>query len=129
MRIRTFAILCPSDWTDQGPVAIIADMAETEELLRYIEKVSDRNKMIRRTWLFGSRKAGTARRSADFDFAIEWEPGNDVLWPEFVEEVREENPTRFSIDLVRIDQVDNQLRNKILSDGRMVYERLEDPPR
>ena len=61
---------------------------------------------IRQAWLFGSRAVGRAHRASDIDLAIEAPDLSPARWQR-LREALEEAPIIFSIDLVRLDTLDD----------------------
>lgn len=76
----------------------------------------------KRIILFGSRARGDNAPRADFDIAID----DDTLTPAKVALLRseiEELPTLHEIDLVWLNGVNEKFRQKIVAEGRILYER------
>jgi len=77
--------------------------------------------------LFGSRAGGQHDDRADIDLAVlcpradleEW----TTIW-----DIVDEAPTLLSIDLVRLDEADEELRRAIEQQGVVLYERPHDRP-
>lgn len=77
-----------------------------------------------RVWLFGSRARGSATPQSDYDFAIELEPtASPAAWGQLAGDLREDNPRLNTLDLVRWDEASDLLRAKVLSEGKVIYEK------
>jgi predicted nucleotidyltransferase len=74
---------------------------------------------LRRVYLFGSRSRGDARSDSDIDLAFEHDSPR-AAWSGFVNHMRDEAPTLLDLDLVDLAQVGNELRVKILKEGRLI---------
>lgn len=61
---------------------------------------------VRQAWLFGSRAVGRARRASDIDLAIEAPDLSPARWQR-LRAALEEAPIIFSVDLVRLDTLDD----------------------
>jgi CRISPR-associated protein Cmr1 len=77
---------------------------------------------VRRVYLFGSRARGDNAPRADIDIAVDCAAADSGRWHE-IEELVEETDTLLRIDLVRLDEAPPDLRARILSEGRLLYER------
>lgn len=72
--------------------------------------------------LFGSRARGDAQERADYDIAID----DEALTPARLAQIRadmEELPTLLSIDIVWINRANAVLRERILNEGKIIYEK------
>ncbi|HEX3210049.1 MAG TPA: nucleotidyltransferase domain-containing protein, partial [Geminicoccaceae bacterium] len=78
---------------------------------------------VERVWLFGSRACGDHFERSDIDLAIE-APGMDRDdWLKLSLDFEEESPTLLGIDLVRMEEAPEHLREQILEEGIVVHER------
>ena len=78
---------------------------------------------VERVWLFGSRARGDHFERSDIDLAIE-APGMDRYdWLKLSLDFEEEAPTLLCIDLVRLEEAPDVLREQILEEGIVVHER------
>ena len=78
---------------------------------------------VERVWLFGSRARGDHFERSDIDLAIE-APGMDRHdWLKLSLDFEEEAPTLLCIDLVRLEEAPDVLREQILEEGIVVHER------
>jgi CRISPR-associated protein Cmr1 len=85
-----------------------------------IEAIIKRSKP-HRIFLFGSRARGDAQERADYDIAID----DETLTPAILAQIRadvEELPTLLSIDIVWMNRANAVLRERILSEGKILYE-------
>lgn len=82
---------------------------------------------VDRIVLFGSRARGRHDERADIDLAVLC-PRADLKEWTTVWNIVEEAPTLLSIDLVRLDEVGEELRREIEQEGVVLYERPHDPP-
>lgn len=76
---------------------------------------------VRKAWFFGSRVSGDSGPKSDFDFAFELGEPDEAFWGEFTSFLREKNPTLYSLDLIRLDKVQPEIRRKILNEGKLIY--------
>lgn len=81
-----------------------------------------------RVILFGSRVKNASQERSDYDIAIEAGTGEishfDAAYGRFAGLVREKSPTLCSIDLVRLDRCDADLRARVLREGVNIYDGL-----
>lgn len=79
---------------------------------------------IQRIWLYGSRARGDNSPRADIDLAVECEPNmHDSDWLRLTSNIDEAAPTYLFVDIVRIDKVHDVLKNRIMEEGHLIYER------
>lgn len=74
--------------------------------------------------LFGSRARGDARTHSDYDIAFEL--SSETLykdWSAFCVDIHENSPTLLSLDLVNINDIDDNFKEKIYSEGVTLYEK------
>ena len=82
-----------------------------------------RHPAVERVWLFGSRARGDNFERSDIDLAVE-APGMDPYdWLNITLDFGEEAPTLLSIDLVRMEEAPELLREQIRDEGIVIYER------
>ena len=72
--------------------------------------------------LFGSRARGDNKEKSDYDFAVDDKGIAIKKWALFSLEVQEKAPTLKEIEIVRLSQVDKALKNRILKEGKIIYE-------
>ncbi|MBI3784232.1 MAG: nucleotidyltransferase domain-containing protein [Deltaproteobacteria bacterium] len=77
---------------------------------------------VTRVWLFGSRARGDARERSDIDLAIEAPDADRREWLELCRMV-EEADTLLPIDVVRLEEAPESLRQQVRAEGEVLYER------
>jgi predicted nucleotidyltransferase len=78
---------------------------------------------VERVWLFGSRARGDNFERSDIDLAIEAPAMERYEWLKLSLDFEEEAPTLLCVDLVRIEEAPEHLREQILEEGIVVHER------
>ena len=71
---------------------------------------------VGRVWLFGSRVVGTVHAESDVDLAVE---GLDRLLLHRAH-ARVEDVLRWAIDLVRLEEAEPALRDRVLREGELL---------
>ncbi|MBW2701630.1 MAG: nucleotidyltransferase domain-containing protein [Deltaproteobacteria bacterium] len=82
-----------------------------------------RELQVEKVWLFGSRARGDALPRSDFDLAFVVPPDRRDAWPPFCAGVEEDARTLHQIDLLRWDSAPEEMRQRILAEGVLLYER------
>jgi uncharacterized protein len=83
-----------------------------------------RHPAVERVWLFGSRARGDNFERSDIDLAVA-APGMDPNdWLKIKLDFEDKAPTLLLIDLVRFEDAPEILREQILDEGIVVYERM-----
>ncbi|HXQ23929.1 MAG TPA: nucleotidyltransferase domain-containing protein [Candidatus Acidoferrales bacterium] len=77
---------------------------------------------VRRIWLFGSRARGDAAERSDIDLAVEAPEASEPEWLEMAGWI-DEADTLLPIDLVRLDDASEGLRQQVRKEGRVIFER------
>jgi len=77
---------------------------------------------VERVILFGSRARGDAGPRADIDLAVACPQAGEAEWLKIAEAVEEEAETLLLIDLVRLEEASADLRDRIRSEGRVLYD-------
>jgi predicted nucleotidyltransferase len=72
--------------------------------------------------LFGSRAAGKARKTSDFDFAVYFDSIQSEAFSRFVVDADETLETLLKIDWVNAAQCSNEMSQSILTTGITIYE-------
>lgn len=72
--------------------------------------------------LYGSRARGDATERSDFDFAIEGSMGSNA-WNRLYNVLENQYITLMPIDLVNLKEADPNLRDNILKEGIVVYDK------
>ena len=73
--------------------------------------------------LFGSRANQTAKKTSDYDFAIDVGKKIDVMAMLFLKDKIEDLPTLVSFDLVDINAIDGLFKQRLLENCKVVFER------
>ena len=77
---------------------------------------------VRRVILFGSRVRGDNQPRSDIDLAVSLPDGTALDWQAVVE-AADSVPTLLMIDLVRWEDAPPELKSRIVSEGKVLYER------
>jgi predicted nucleotidyltransferase len=77
---------------------------------------------VRRIVLFGSRARGDAQPRSDVDLAVEAPDASPLDWQRLLDKV-EEADTLLSVDLVRVEDAADELRERIRAEGVTLHER------
>jgi predicted nucleotidyltransferase len=77
---------------------------------------------VERVVLFGSRARGDHGRRSDIDLAVD-APGATLADRALLAELVEDAPALVGIDLVRLDQADESLRQEIEREGIVLHQR------
>lgn len=77
---------------------------------------------VERIYLFGSRARGDAAPRADLDIAVTCPTASTEQWLRIWDRV-EQADTLLFVDLVRLEEAPADLRARILSEGKIIYER------
>ncbi|MBK9295101.1 MAG: nucleotidyltransferase domain-containing protein [Oligoflexia bacterium] len=72
--------------------------------------------------LFGSRARGDFRENSDFDFAIEWENGNEKKILELKASLDETPFTLHKIDLLDLNKAGNDYLEEIKKEGKILWQ-------
>jgi len=78
---------------------------------------------VERVYLFGSRARGDHAPRADIDLAVSCPRAGPARWARIADAAEEEAWTLLPIDLVRLEDASPDLRDRILSEGRLIHER------
>lgn len=93
------------------------------DVVSFIREACGQFRIVRKAWFFGSRASGDSGPKSDFDFAFDLQEANEVRWGEFSTFLREKNPTLYSLDLIRLDKAKSELRQRILTEGKLIYDK------
>ena len=77
---------------------------------------------VRRIYLYGSRARGDADPRSDIDLAVSCPRATPEAWLR-IHAAAEDAQTLLLIDLVRLEEVSDPLRTRILTEGRILYDR------
>jgi uncharacterized protein len=92
------------------------------ELIHELADRLARHPEVERVWLFGSRARHDNFERSDIDLAIE-APGMDRLeWLKLSLDFEDKAPTLLGIDLLRLEEVPDELRRDIQDEGIVVHE-------
>jgi len=98
-------------------------MSEREqEILNKTVEVLKENLDPQIVYLFGSRAKGTYRKGSDFDFAV---TGSKPVFEiqKNIDEALEAIAGLYQIDMVYLDDVEEDFKNLILNQGKIIYEK------
>ncbi|MBF0444789.1 MAG: nucleotidyltransferase domain-containing protein [Magnetococcales bacterium] len=91
---------------------MIAEITDYLATLPYVEKVI----------LYGSRARGDHEERSDIDLAVLCPNAKEKQWTEIWLYI-EDAPTLYSIDIVRLDEVNRELQENVAREGVVLYER------
>jgi len=87
-----------------------------------IREVSARPE-VQRVILFGSRARGDHQERSDIDLAIAAPTATHSQWAQLHWELTEEADTLLEVDVVRLEEVEPRLQERILRDGKVIHDR------
>lgn len=90
-----------------------------ERVVETLKSASDR---VERIVLFGSRARGDNRARSDIDIAVACPRASQREWLDLCDAV-DEADTLLPVDLVRLETAGEPIKSRILSEGRVLYER------
>ena len=93
-----------------------------EEVVSTIRGASPR---VERIILYGSRARADAQPRSDIDVAVSCPHASEREWLDICEAI-EAVSTLLSIDLIRLETASDSLRERVLREGRTLYERHAD---
>lgn len=96
---------------------------KTEAALNYIISSAHKYFDAKRIILFGSHAKNTAKVTSDFDLAFDVDDVDQKTWSRFYIEMIENAPTLRALDLMRLDEVGEALKTRILKEGKVIYAR------
>jgi predicted nucleotidyltransferase len=76
--------------------------------------------------LYGSRARGDASSKSDFDIAIAAPTANRAEWLQLLDSL-EQIETLLDIQAVRLEETSGEFRERIVNEGKVLYERRENP--
>jgi uncharacterized protein len=103
--------------------ARLADEFPRRALIEDLAGRLARHPAVERVWLFGSRARGDNFERSDIDLAIEAPAMSQDDWSRTKLDFEDEAPTLLLIDLVRLEDAPELLREQIRGEGIIVYER------
>lgn len=97
-------------------------MTRNRKVFAYIIKKAQTQLDVEAIFLFGSRARNDARKSSDFDFAFVFDPRvHQKDWARFCLDVKEEAPTLLPLDLINMNEIDSEFKQKIMLEGQKIY--------
>ncbi|MGH6896910.1 MAG: type VII toxin-antitoxin system MntA family adenylyltransferase antitoxin [Geminicoccaceae bacterium] len=123
---RSDATAASVSWRNAAVNAMSAQLADDFPRRALIEDLAGRlarHPAVERVWLFGSRARGDNFERSDVDLAIEAPAMAPDDWLRIKLDFEDEAPTLLLIDLVRFEDAPEILREQILDEGIVVYER------
>lgn len=94
-----------------------------EKVREQIARAVAQQPEVRKVFLFGSRARGDAEKRSDIDLAIEAPNIGQRQWLDTSFILKEELDTLLSIDVIRLEDAPAALRERILAEGEVIYER------
>lgn len=95
---------------------ILSDIIETVSSFPAVDSVR----------LYGSRTRGDATSKSDFDIAIAAPTADRAEWLQLLDSL-EQVETLLDIQAVRLEDTSGEFRERIINEGKVIYERREDP--
>ena len=96
---------------------------DRRELILELARRLAEHPAVERVWLFGSRARGDHFERSDIDLAIEAPAMDRTEWLKLSLDFEEDAPTLLCIDLVRMDEAPENLREQIREEGMVIHER------
>lgn len=94
-------------------------------LAEVVNTIRGASPSVEKIILYGSRARADARPRSDIDVAVSCPYASEREWLDICEAV-EDVPTLLSIDLIRLETASDALRDRVLREGRNLYERRSD---
>lgn len=82
---------------------------------------------VEKVILFGSRARGDFHNRSDIDLFIKAPSLSQADWLQMIYRLNEEINTLLAIDVMRWEESPASLREKIMAEGRVIYERGKNP--
>jgi uncharacterized protein len=101
----------------------LPERAARRDLILGLAHRLDRHPAAERVWLYGSRARGDNFERSDIDLAVEAPAMGADDWIRLKFDIVDEAPTLLLIDLVRLEEAPDHLREQIRQEGVVVYER------
>jgi len=100
---------------------LIRNNSEIPDHLKFIINLAKNLILPKKIILFGSRARGDHRPDSDFDIAFV--NIQKKHWAEFVLKIKEDTPSLYKYDCIHFDSIDEDFKNKILTEGIVLYEK------
>lgn len=84
-------------------------------------QLAQKELIVQKIYIFGSRARGDARKNSDFDIAILSEGTSSVTWLNFCAKWDHSKETLHSFDLILLNSIDSKFKDKILKEGTLLY--------
>jgi uncharacterized protein len=112
-----------SDKSDYAALSQMDDFDLPVPFLHQVIELAVRLLEVKKIWVFGSRAKGTHRKNSDVDLAFEFEKNLESRWSELCVDLEENGLALVKIDCVDLTRCQLELRQEILSTGKLVYEK------
>jgi predicted nucleotidyltransferase len=93
-------------------------MKVQDPVLEYVTELARRVICPTRILLFGSRARGDHGERSDYDLAFDFPASFEPHWARFVLDAQEGAPTLCGLDLVNLREARQELRDRILNEGK-----------
>ncbi len=84
---------------------------------------------VQRAIVFGSRARGDAEPRSDVDLIILAPEATPEQWVDLWYKLKEDSETLLAIDVFRWEEASEELKQRVLADGEVLYERSKDCPK
>jgi predicted nucleotidyltransferase len=105
--------------------ATLTDDFPRRALIEDLARRLARHHVVERVWLFGSRARGDNFERSDIDLGVKAPTMGHHDWLKL--DFEDEAPKLLLIDLVRLEDAPEELREQISEEGILVYERARAP--
>jgi predicted nucleotidyltransferase len=96
-------------------------MKEDQPFLHWVVQAAIAHLNVSKVYLFGSRARKTHSELSDFDLAFDFPQEKEGNWGTFSVKVQEEVRTLRKLDLVNLRHVSKEMKDRILSEGEVIY--------
>lgn len=100
---------------------ILLEQQLRTEIITIVSRYAD----VECVMLFGSRARGDADPRSDIDLAIKAPKMPRAHWAQLVDQLEEELRTLLLIDIVKFEEASDDLRENIILEGEVLYERTK----
>jgi len=99
-------------------------MTEDDKVINFVRQSAKNTPWIDTIYLFGSRARQDNKDTSDYDFACVVDLNTSVqMFANWCFDIKENNPLLYTLDLIRLDQVDPGLAKAIKEEGIIIYEK------